>query len=120
MIFINTSATCLSIRTSYKSPEQSAVSITFAKMKAFVFMGLFCLISIISSITESCIVVNQCTGIAQATCTAPCFQCGNCKQFCCSKYLVLIYMLRGPNHLLGTSLMKYLNKNSRKCIFRSE
>merc|ERR1712080_585474 len=52
---------------------------TFAKMKPFVFIAFFCL-SIIT-ITESCIVVT-CT-VAQATCTAPCFQCGTCKQYCC-------------------------------------
>ena len=38
----------------------------------------------IFAIAESCI--NPCNGVTAATCTSPCYQCGACRQYCCSKY----------------------------------
>merc|ERR1719361_657936 len=36
----------------------------------------------IFAIAESCI--NPCNGVTAATCTSPCYQCGACRQYCCT------------------------------------
>merc|ERR1711936_767056 len=50
------------------------------KMKTAILV-LFISLTIFA-IAESCI--NPCNGVTAATCTSPCYQCGACRQYCCT------------------------------------
>ena len=47
-------------------------------MKAAVIIAL---LAVLPSIMEACLI--NCNGVTPATCTAPCYQCGACRQSCC-------------------------------------
>ena len=49
---------------------------------------IICLLIVLPTLLEACIVAVNCNGVTAATCTAPCYQCGTCNTRCCQNAVV--------------------------------
>ena len=51
---------------------------------------IICLLIVLPTLLEACIVAVDCNGVTAATCTAPCYQCGTCNTRCCQNPVITI------------------------------